>query len=154
MASLNRVFLAGNLTRDPEVRYTPAGAAVADLRLASTRVYTTEGQRKEETCFIDVVVWGKPAEACREYLSKGSPVLVEGILQFDQWQTEGGEKRSRHRIRADRVQFLGRPRAGEMGDAPPAEPPAERAAPRPAPPAPVTKTGPVDEVSDTDDLPF
>ena len=150
MASLNRVFLAGNLTRDPEVRYTPSGAAVADLRLASTRIYTTDGQRKEETCFIDVVVWGKPAEACREYLSKGSPLLVEGILQFDQWQTESGEKRSRHRVRADRVQFLGRPRAtGEMGDAPAETPVAgERAAPRVANPTVSPEAG------DVDDLPF
>ena len=113
MASLNHIFMVGNLTRDPEVRYTPSGSAVGDLRLASTRVYTVDGQKKEETCFIDVVVWGKPAEACREYLSKGSPILVEGILQFEQWKTEGGENRSRHRIRADRVQFLGSSRRGE-----------------------------------------
>ena len=153
MASMNRVFLVGNLTRDPEVRYTPSGAAVADLRLASTRVYTTDGQRKEETCFIDVVVWGKPAEACREYLSKGSPILVEGTLQFEQWQTEGGEKRSKHRVRADRVQFLGRPRAGgEMGDAPAEGAPVERAAPPAAPTAP--QASPPAATSDVDDLPF
>jgi len=155
MPSLNHIFMVGNLTRDPEVRYTPSGSAVADLRLASTRVYTTDGQRKEETCFIDVVVWGKQAEVCREYLSKGSPILVEGILQFDQWKTESGENRSRHRIRADRVQFLGRPKGGgEMGDAPAA---AEGSAPAAAPtprPAPAPKAGGVDEVGDTDDLPF
>jgi single-strand DNA-binding protein len=155
MASLNHIFMVGNLTRDPEVRYTPSGSAVGDLRLASTRVFMVDGQKKEETCFIDVVVWGKQAEVCRDYLSKGSPILVEGILQFDQWKTESGENRSRHRIRADRVQFLGRPRGagggGEMGDAPGVEGETARPAPRP-PPAP--KAGGVDEVKDDDDLPF
>lgn len=119
MASMNKVFLAGNLTRDPEVRYTPSGSAVADLNMAINRVYTSaSGEQKEEACFVSVVVWGKQAETCGEYLSKGSPVLVEGALQFDQWQTESGEKRSRLRVKADRVQFLGRPRKGEFGDAP------------------------------------
>ena len=148
MASLNRVFLAGNLTRDPEVRYTPAGMAVGDLNLAVNRTYLSEGQPKKETCFIGVVVWGRQAEVCREYLSKGSPVLVEGLLQFDQWQTEGGEKRSRHLVRADRVQFLGRPR-GEMGDAPAgmgAEAPPAAAGAEPA--------TPVRAPENSDDLPF
>jgi single-strand DNA-binding protein len=153
MASLNRVFLVGNLTRDPEVRYTPSGAAVADLRLASTRVYTTDGQKKEETCFIDVVVWGKPAEACREYLTKGSPLLVEGTLQFEQWQTDGGEKRSKHKVRADRVQFLSRPRTtGEMGDAPEQGAPVERPAPSAASATP--KAAAPAAAGDVDDLPF
>ncbi len=119
MASMNKVFLAGNLTRDPEVRYTPTGSAVADLNMAINRVYTSgSGEQKEETCFVAVVVWGKQAENCGEYLSKGSPILVEGALQFDQWQTESGEKRSRLRVKAERVQFLGRPKKGEFGDAP------------------------------------
>jgi single-strand DNA-binding protein len=142
MASMNKVFVAGNLTRDPEVRYTPSGSAVADLSMAINRVYTSgSGEQKEETCFVSVVVWGKQAELCGEYLSKGSPVLVEGSLQFDQWQTDSGEKRSRLRVKADRVQFLGRPRKGEFGDAPqgagqapqgagPAAPAADRAGPR------------------------
>jgi len=158
MASLNHIFMAGNLTKDPEVRYTPSGTAVGTLRLASTRVFLAEGQKKEETCFIDVVVWEKQAEVCREYLSKGSPVLVEGRLQFEQWKTESGESRSRHRIRADRVHFLGRGRegggtGGEMGDAPGG---AEgEAAPRsaPPPPPPPRAAGP-DESGDADDLPF
>lgn len=137
MASMNKVFLAGNMTRDPEVRYTPSGSAVADLNMAINRVYTSAaGEQKEETCFVSVVVWGKQAELCGEYLSKGSPVLVEGSLQFDQWQTETGEKRSRLRVKADRVQFIGRAKkGGDYGDAPagageaPARP-AERPAPR------------------------
>ena len=118
MVALNRVFLAGNLTRDPELRYTPSGQAVVDLNMAINRVYTSGGEQKEDTCFVSVVAWGRQAEMCGEYLSKGSPVLIEGSLQYDQWQTEGGEKRSRLRVRADRVQFLGRPKRGEFGDAP------------------------------------
>ena len=119
MAALNKVILAGNLTRDPEVRYTPGGTAVADLNLAINRTYVVQGEQREETCFVGVVAWGRQAELCGEYLAKGAPVLVEGSLQFDQWQTEGGEKRSRLRVKADRVQFLGRPkRSAEMGDAP------------------------------------
>ena len=82
MASLNKVFLIGNLTKPPELRYTPSGTAVADLRLAVNRNYTTQGgEKREETCFLTVVVWGKQAESCGEYLDKGSPILVEGRLQ-------------------------------------------------------------------------
>jgi single-strand DNA-binding protein len=110
---MNRVFLVGNLTRKPELRRTPAGLAVSDLGLAVSDKYKNKaGELVEATCFADVVVWGKQAEMCEQYLDKGAPVLVEGRLQFDQWQTEQGEKRSRLRVRADRVQFLGRLRAG------------------------------------------
>ncbi len=115
MASLNQVFLVGNLVRDPELRYVPSGDAVANLRIAVNRVYTTkEGEKKEETCFLTVVVWRKQAEICGEYLSKGSPVLVEGRLQSRNWETSNGEKRSALEVVARRVQFLGRkaPRAG------------------------------------------
>ena len=118
MTSLNRVLLSGNLTRDPDVRDTPSGHAVADLNMAINRVYTVNGEQKEEVCFVNVVAWGRQAELCGEYLSKGSPVLVEGALQFDQWQAENGEKKSRLRVRAERVQFLGRPKRAEFGDAP------------------------------------
>src|SRR2546422_211153 len=86
MASLNKVFLIGNLTRPPELRYTPSGTAVADLRLAVNRNYTTQGgEKREETSFITVVVWGKQAETCGEYLDKGSPILVDGRLQTREW---------------------------------------------------------------------
>ena len=111
MGAMNRVFLMGNLTRDPELRKTPSGIAVSDLGLAVSEKYRNKaGEMVETTCFADIVVWGKQAEACGQYLGKGAPVIVEGRLQLDQWQTEAGEKRSRLKVRADRVQFLGRPR--------------------------------------------
>lgn len=109
MSSVNRVFLLGNLTRDPELRETASGMPVTDLGLAVNETYRNkDGEQVETTCFTDVVVWGRRAEACTQYLSKGAPVMVEGRLQLDTWEAEGGEKRSRIRVRADRVQFLGR----------------------------------------------
>lgn len=108
MAGLNRVFLMGNLTRDPEVRYIPSGAAVASFGLAVNRTYTTQsGEKKDEVCFVNVVVWGKQAESCGQYLNKGSLVLVEGRLAYRAWEQEG-QKRSTLEVRADRVQFLGK----------------------------------------------
>ncbi len=108
MANLNKVFLIGNLTRDPELRYIPSGTAVASFGLATNRIYTTQdGERKEEVCFVDIVVWGKTAENCANYLSKGRPVFIEGRLQFDTWETEDGQKRSKLKVVGDRVQFLG-----------------------------------------------
>jgi single-strand DNA-binding protein len=122
MASLNKVFLIGNLTRDPEVRYTPAGKAVADLRLAVNRRFkTNDGEDRDETCFITVVVWGRQAETCGEYLSKGSPLLVDGRLQYDEWEKEG-QKFNRIRVVASRVQFLGSPKSGGVQAQPQAEP--------------------------------
>ena len=107
--NLNRVFLIGNLTRTPELRYTPSGTAVADLRLAVNRNYTTQGgEKREETCFLTVVVWGKQAESCGEYLDKGSPIMVEGRLQTRDWETKEGQKRSVVEVVAERVQFMGR----------------------------------------------
>jgi single-strand DNA-binding protein len=112
MASLNKVFLVGNLTRAPELRYTPSGTAVSDLRLAVNRSYTTQGgDRREETSFLTVVVWGKQAEASAQYLDKGSPVLVEGRLQTRDWETKDGQKRNVVEVVAERLQFLGRARA-------------------------------------------
>ncbi|MEI6970437.1 MAG: single-stranded DNA-binding protein [bacterium] len=106
---MNKVFLMGNLTRNPELRKTPTGLSVSDIGLAVSEKYKNKsGEVVESVCFADVVVWGKQAETCGQYLAKGSPVLVEGRLQLDQWQTDQGEKRSRLRVRADRVQFLGR----------------------------------------------
>lgn len=113
MASLNKVFLIGNLTRDPEVRHTPRGTAVGDLAMAINMSYrTADGEDREETTYVDIVVWGRQAETCKDYLSKGSPIFVEGRLQFESWQTNEGEKRSRLRVRADRVQFLSGGRGG------------------------------------------
>jgi single-strand DNA-binding protein len=112
MASLNHVFLAGNLTRDPEVRYMPSGDPVGELQLAVSRKFKSrDGQDREETCFIGIVVWGRQADTCKEYLRKGSPVLVEGRLQYEEWEKDG-QKRNRIRVRANRVQFLGRPPSG------------------------------------------
>ena len=111
MASLNKVFLIGNLTRAPELRYTPSGTAVSDLRLAVNRSYTTQGgEKREETCFLTVVVWGKQAESAAQYLDKGSPVLVEGRLQTRDWETKDGQKRNVVEVVAERLQFLGRGR--------------------------------------------
>ncbi len=122
MSSMNRVYLMGNLTRDPELRHTPSGIAVSDIGVAVSDHYRNKaGEIVERTCFTDAVVWGRQAETCCEFLSKGAPVLLEGRLQLDQWQTETGEKRSRLRVCADRVQFLPRPnRNGAVSAATPA----------------------------------
>ena len=107
-ASLNKVLLMGNLTRDPEVKYTPKGTAVCDLGIAINDSYKAQdGTIKETVTFVDVEVWGRTAENCKQYLTKGRPVFVEGQLRLDQWETPQGEKKSRLKVRADRVQFLG-----------------------------------------------
>ncbi len=109
MTSINHVILMGNLTRDPELRKIPSGTAVADIGLAVSDQYKDkEGKTVERPLFIEVVTWGRQAETCAEYLRKGRPVAVEGRLQLDQWETDQGEKRSKLRVRAHRVQFLGR----------------------------------------------
>ena len=111
MASYNKVILVGNLTRDPELRYTPSGTAVANLRLAVNRKFRDKTQQlKDETCFITVVVWSKQAETCSQYLHKGSSLLVEGRLQSRAWEdTQTGKQRSVIEVLAERVQFLGSP---------------------------------------------
>lgn len=107
MANLNKVFLMGNLTRDPELRYTPQGTAVTNLRMAVNRRFRDRsGEQKEETCFVTVVVWDKQAEVCNQYLSKGKPVFVEGRLVSRSWEDNSGQKRSVLEVRAERVQFL------------------------------------------------
>ena len=111
MASLNKVFLMGNLTRDPELRYTPNGSAVASFGLAVNRKYKQGDELKDETCFVDITVWGKQAENCAEYLSKGRGVLIEGRLSYRSWETDEGQKRSKLDVVANNVQFL--QRAGE-----------------------------------------
>ena len=131
MVSLNRVLLIGNLTRDPELRYTPSGTAVANLRLAVNSSFKDQaGQRKEETCFVTIVVWSKQAEICNQYLKKGRPVFIEGRLIYRSWEQEG-KTRSTMEVRADRVQFLGAPSGSPGSGGPttdeagggPAEPP-------------------------------
>jgi single-strand DNA-binding protein len=106
MTSFNKVILAGNLTRDVEVRKLTSGTSVATLGLASNRNFTVNGEKKEETLFVDVEVWGKTAELCGEYLSKGRNILVEGRLKLDSWEDADGKKRSKVLVTAESVQFL------------------------------------------------
>jgi len=110
MISLNKVFLVGNLARDPDLRYTPSGTPVAEFRLAvSDTYYTSNGEKRDRTCFIDVVSWRRLAESCGNHLQKGSPVFVEGRLEQDNWETSDGQKRSRIRVVAYTVQFIRQP---------------------------------------------
>lgn len=125
MSSINRVILMGNLTRDPVLKRLGTGTAVAELGLAiNERTTSKNGEETTSVCFVDVVAWSKQAESCAEYLAKGSCVLVEGRLQLDAWQDKQGQKHSRLRVRADRVQFISRPAKTEEDrseeDAPPA----------------------------------
>src|SRR6516162_11063934 len=151
MANLNRVLLIGNLTRDPEIRYTPKGTAVADVGLAINRVLNTEeGERREEVTYVDVVLWARLAEIADQYLKKGRPVFIEGRLQLDSWDDkQTGQKRSRLRVVAENMQLLGgRPESEETGS--PLEPSgtgAAGAAPRAQPKDPMFGEEP-------DDIPF
>jgi len=108
-ASVNKVFLMGNLTRDPEMRYIPSGQPVASFSIAVNRVYNDQsGNKKEEVTFLRVVAWRKLAEICNEYLKKGSSVFVEGRLQSRSWQAQDGSKRNTVEVVADNVQFMSR----------------------------------------------
>jgi len=106
MASYNRVILVGNLTRDPELRYLPSGTAVSDIGLAVNDRVKRDGQWTDETTFVDVTMWARTAEVANEYLSKGSPVLIEGRLKLDSWETDG-QKRSKLKVICERMQMLG-----------------------------------------------
>ena len=109
MANLNKVMLIGNLTRDPEIKFTPKGTAIADIGLAVNRNYTTEsGEKREEVTFIDVTLWGRVAEIVGEYCKKGRPLFVEGRLQLDTWDDkQTGQKRSKLKVVGDNIQLLG-----------------------------------------------
>ena len=116
MASVNRVIVMGNLTRDPELRYTPGGAAVTSFGLGVNRRFRDrDGLPNDEVTFVEIVTWGKQAESCGEYLAKGRLVLIEGRLRQERWKTAEGEARSALTVVAERVQFLsnGRPPAAE-----------------------------------------
>ena len=161
-ASLNKVLLMGNLTRDPEVRYTPKGTAVGDLGLAVNDSYKAQdGTIKETVTFINVEVWGRQAETCKQYLSKGRPVFIEGQLRLDQWETPQGEKKSQLRVRADRVQFLGGGQGGSSGGGGGSRgsysggggAPGELAA-KPARPAAQAPSDDAPPLPDEDDIPF
>lgn len=109
MASFNKIILMGNLTRDPELKYLPSGTAVANFGMAVNRTYTDRqsGEKKEEVCFVDLEAWGRTAETMNEYLQKGRTVLVEGRLRFRTWDTDDGQRRSKHEVVVDRFQFVG-----------------------------------------------
>ncbi len=143
----------GNLTRDPEVKYTPKGTAVGDIGIAVNDSYKAQdGTIKEVVTFINVEVWGRQAETCKQYLSKGRPVFIEGRLQLDQWEKDG-VKQSRMKVKADRVQFLGGGGGGRSGSgAGGGESRPAPAAERPARPAPASEEAP--PMPDEDDIPF
>src|SRR5689334_23766554 len=130
MASFNKVILLGNLTRDPEVRYTPKGSAVCDLGLAVNRSYTMDsGEKREEVTFVDVVLWSRLAEIAGEYLKKGRPVFIEGRLQLDSWDDkQTGQKRSKLKVVGEYLQLLG----GRPGNAPAEAEPSSSTAGNPA----------------------
>ncbi|MCP4849836.1 MAG: single-stranded DNA-binding protein [Verrucomicrobiaceae bacterium] len=117
MASVNKVILVGNCTRDPEVRYTPKGTAVTDLGLAMNRYYSSDGgEKREETTFVDVTLWGRQAEVAAEYLKKGRPVYIEGRLQMDSWEDKNsGQKRSKLKVVGEQMQLLGSREGGGGG---------------------------------------
>ena len=153
MASFSKVILMGNLTRDPELRTIPSGAQVCNFDLAMNRVYTTQaGERKEEVCYMTIVVWGKQGENCAQYLKKGRQALVEGHLQQRSWTTPEGQKRSKLEVVAERVQFLGDGQGSRVTSAPDpdADPPAHVPEADPSAPFPEADLpGPSD-----DEVPF
>lgn len=113
---LNRVLLMGNLTRDPDLRTTKGGQSFCEFSLAINRlVKLHDGQEREETCFVDLTIWGKQADACKKYLTKGRSVYVEGRLTLDQWESETGERKSRLRVVAERISFIGGGRQNDGG---------------------------------------
>ena len=153
MANLNRVLLIGNLTRDPEIRYTPKGTAVAEIGIAINRVFSGEdGEKREEVTFVDITLWSRLAEIAEQYLKKGRPVFIEGRLQLDSWDDkQTGQKRSRLRVVGENLQMLGARGEGESGGTGGA-PAARRSGPAPAP----RPNPPRDPDLDTepDDIPF
>jgi single-strand DNA-binding protein len=153
MASFNKVILLGNLTRDPEIRYTPKGSAVCDLGIAVNRQYTLEnGERREEVTYVDVVLWARLAEIAAEYLKKGRPVFIEGRLQLDTWDDkQSGQKRSKLRVIGENMQMLGSPRTGGAAAADAGED--DRAA-RATTPPPRPAAAPAAAEPDEDEIPF
>lgn len=123
MANLNKVFLMGNLTRDPQLRYTPSGSPVCEFGMAINRTYSTSaGEQREEVCFVDVVMWGRRGVVISEYFTKGRPIFIEGRLQYDSWETAEG-RRSRLRVVAENFEFVGGRGPGGGGDRQQAERP-------------------------------
>ena len=166
MASFNKVMIIGNLTRDPEIKYTPKGTAIADIGLAVNRNYTTDsGEKREEVTFIDVTLWGRVAEIVGEYCKKGRPLFVEGRLQLDTWDDKAtGQKRSKLKVVGENIQLLGSREGGAAGGGgsgggehgegrSEARPPQSRPATRPASPPPRPPADP-DLDAPEDDIPF
>ena len=151
MANFNKVILAGNLTRDPELRYTPKGTAVAKIGLAINRKWRSEtGEMKEETTFVDVDCFGKTAETVGQYLKKGRPILIEGRLRYETWEDkQSGQKRSKLGVVMESFQFIdsNRADAGAASEAP-------RPRPAAASPAPAAEGGETDGPPEGDDVPF
>lgn len=154
MANFNKVILLGNLTRDPEVRYTPKGTAVAEVGLAINRFIPASdgGEKREETTFVDVTLWGRTAEIAGEYLKKGRPVLIEGRLQLDTWDDKtSGQKRSKLKVVGETMQLLGgRPGGGGGGEADEDSGGGERSRSRSSAPPP----RPAASAADDDEIPF
>jgi len=152
MASFNKVILVGNLTRDPELRYTPKGMAIAKIGLAVNRNWTNEaGEKKEEVTFVDVDIFGRTAENVAQYMKKGRPILIEGRLRLDQWDDkQTGQKRSRLGVVAETVQFLGSATGGGREDGGGEAPPRRQ----PAPSAPAPSSAEPDMPPPDDDVPF
>ncbi len=150
MASFNKVILVGNLTRDPELRYTPKGMAIAKVGLAVNRNWTSEtGEKREEVTFVDVDIFGRTAENVAQYMKKGRPILIEGRLRLDQWDDkQTGQKRSKLGVVGEVVQFLGSPAGAGDSVAPSPRPAA--AAPAPATAEPAEAEPPPEH----DDVPF
>ena len=158
MANLNKVMLIGNLTRDPELRYTPKGSAVTEFGLAINRIWYNEAkQKQEETTFVDVTLWARQAEIAQQYLTKGSPVYIEGRLSLDTWDDKAtGQKRSRLKVVGEALQLLGSKNHAGGGAAPAHQgghPPSHQAPPSTAPPHGAT-AAPSDEFQEEDDIPF
>lgn len=149
MSNFNKVYLMGNLTRDPELRYTPKGAATAKLSMAVNRKYRTDaGEDREEVTFVDIEVWGKQAEAIAKYCKKGRPLFVEGRLKLDQWDDKAtGQKRSALKVVLEGFQFIGGRPADTEGQA------SDRPAPAPRP-RPAAEAAPTEAAPEEDDVPF
>ena len=162
MANLNKVMLIGNLTRDPELRHTPKGTAVAEIALAINRVWKDDqGQKQEDTTFVDVTLWGRQAEVAQQYLTKGNPVYIEGRLNLDTWDDKAtGQKRSKLKVVGEVLQLLGsKPsssgggyseRSQQSSSAPSSSRPASSASGSPQ----GASAAPADEYQEDDDIPF
>lgn len=152
MANLNKVMLIGNLTRDPELRYTPKGTAVAEIGLAINRVWNNDqGQKQEETTFVDVTLWSRQAELAQQYLAKGRPVYIEGRLSLDTWDDKAtGQKRSKLKVIAENLQFLSSGQGSQGGGGPAGG--NQQRAPQQRPQG--GSPAPANDFQEDDDIPF